>query len=306
MEDYTKKMSSLKQLATESTWHAYAATIIVALALLYLYNTSQLYFAQGNTLAGSSLMGIAGIFIFFILMGITAKLLYRTGDFGRVSAPDFFYSTNGFVNSLSFLTGIIGFTLLTGGAFSVIGFNATQSVYSTASTYLTEFWQVFVIGIAAPICEELFFLIGGTLGVFAIVGLLARQNRGFAWLDAYWIKAAIAGSITALTFAWFHVGQAGNWSFFYAALIFRLVLLGLAFTERFNKNLIPFIDVTFIFAVAAHMANNWNSLGGITHVLSVLSTDVVGWFVLLFFALNVLFVVYPIANYGFNLRRLTA
>ena len=127
--------------------------------------------------------------------------------------------------------------------------------------------NAFVNVISAPVAEECFFLIAMPL---AIIYLLQKQ---FKIPESISIIGAV--SITAVTFAYFHVSYQTMGIFLLSAIFFRFVM-NLLYWGDAKLDIFERFDIAPEFVVGAHIANNIITTSGFLATFNLFLTNPIG------------------------------
>lgn len=253
----------------------------LAIILLYLLLSSYQLFIAGNTTDAFFALVASITFIIFIVVEVLAKYVYYSRDYYPIKKLVNVYSGDNKLAGFTWLVTFIVFLFLTGGVFNILGFQS-QSVFSQAASQITDpviSWSI--TNIFAPVAEEAFFLIGIPLVFFGALAALAKDIK---FLNNVWIQIGLVALIVSPIFALFHIQNQALTYFIIAAILFRAVMIIGVWGDKF-RNLIPFYQASLVAAIAAHMANNINSSGGLSVAWKVLSSSILGWVILIVFFL---------------------
>ena len=164
----------------------------------------------------------------------------------------------------NFSIGFLFFFILNvfASTFQVFNFailNVGEGLFSQISQILGGFNGYYLITIGSPVAEEFLFFIALPMILLALIVAVSKV-KALSFLKNRFIQHGLVILIVAPIFAFFHLGQAGLTAFFFSAMIFRGILLGVGTDTR--KNFIPFIGAGWLFAIGGHMANNIQVTGG--------------------------------------------
>jgi hypothetical protein len=183
--------------------------------------------------------------------------------------------------TLAFTIGFIVWGFIGGGFFSqqsvlTITENTLFATISGELPLVVDFtFNTFLV----PISEEIFWFFGLTYALWSIVKIIGKK---YSFFDNAWVQMLIVLPILAVSFALFHVGQAGVSIFIISAIIFRLfvsaIVIGDQIFNWFDK-----INIGVAFALGVHISNNWFAYG-FRRGITVMSTEpIILWSVILVF-----------------------
>lgn len=246
----------------------------VVFVLFYMVLQGNFYLSQGTNVAAQTLYNSSTILTLLLIFGLAIPLL--VGIPRDLIPVDFSGDSKALFSEVGvFLLGFVGWYLILGlQAFSgglVVLAVPMSSAFSTTTAYLDPVYTTFLLNIAAPVAEELFFGIALVL-VFYWVFYQLMRSFGFKDGTSKTSGILVSGAFTALAFAFFHVG---NVTILSAAILFRVLLVSFVWGDDLF-NLIPKLNITALFGVGAHIANNVFASGGLWKVVGLLLTSKVG------------------------------
>lgn len=295
---------SLSRFYKESAWQNWFLTTYILIGALFLLLNASDVNNVGNTTGAVSIAIAALVFLLFAVVGLLAQLYNVTGLAKPIVVPISQGKNASLYAGLGMLIAfILGFFVFGGLKASV--YNPELSVFGTAAAALPAFWNTWLLTVAAPIGEELAFLIGiptflayvwSTMGNTALFSFLRDPKHKILSLI---ITTALTIIITSYLFAYFHRSVLP--AFFVAALLFRAFILTMVEIDK--SNYIHYLAATFTFAVGAHMINNINATVGLAKWFATMGQNVFGVVILAFLLINVLVVVYELQTIG-NIKRI--
>lgn len=256
----------------------------VVFTLFYMVLQGNYYLTQGTSMAAQTLYNSSIILALLLIFGLAVPLL--VGIPRNLIPVNFAGDSKGLYSEIGiFLLGFLGWYLILGlQAFSgglVVLAVPLSSAFSATSAYLDPVYTTFLLNIAAPIAEELFFGVALVLIFYWVIYQLLRFS-GVSERTSKTGGIVVSGLFTAVAFAFFHVG---NVTILSAAILFRVLLIGFVWGDDLF-NLIPKLNVTAMFGVGAHIANNVFASGGLWKVVGLLLTSKVG---IVFLLINLAF-----------------
>lgn len=220
---------------------------------------------------GLILNSLFGVFLTLIL-----SLMLIVGYYSSAKV-DLVQDSSYALNSVSFILGLIIFLVIgsLGGAQSVFSL-PTNQLYSTIAGELPQELDFLVNSIVIPHAEEIFWNLGILGTTFYVLQYAGRRNKLFA---NPFVQIFILVLIGGTTFAVFHVLKLVT-AFLIAAFIFRSIATVLVYGDG-KYNWIPYLQVTFAFAIGMHVGNNWGDYGFLAGLQILFSNFVTfGWIVL--------------------------
>jgi len=152
-------------------------------------------------------------------------------------------------------------------------------LFSTLSGDLPIFWDRFVNTFTIPVAEELFWMIGLPIGIIWTMNILSKTGR-LSFLANKFLQLMVILLIAGVTFAIFHVGNAGFIAFLIGSFIFRSILILFVYGDSL-LDIFPFMDVLTTFALGAHIANNIMAKG-LMNWLIIMYSEIFGKFIIVF------------------------
>lgn len=246
-------------------------SLVASIAMVYLF----VYAANvADASAAGKIVAAAGAFVIFMIGGSVVLLGTKTGAFpplgNQVDAA--FGGKNGVDSSaIGLVLGIVASLALVLGKFSI--FNPTRgfSVFSSAVPYLDAFNSSFITTIAAPLAEEMIFLLVVPLAVLGFADALSK-GLGVKFLANTNVKLVSAILVSSVAFLFFHVGLTENSSFVWALLIFRALLIAIIYGDLLF-DWVPYVTLGVMAAVGFHIGNNVAATGGWLLWLQVMLTN---------------------------------
>lgn len=246
----------------------------VVFTLFYMVLQGNYYLGLGTNTAAQTLYNSSVILTLLLIFGLSVPLL--VGIPRNLIPVNFSGDSKGLYSEIGvFLLGVVSWyailslQVVSGGL--VVLAVPFSSAFSATSAYLDPVYTTFLLDVTAPVTEELFFGVALVLIFYWVFYQLMR----FSNLSERTSKTGgivVSGLFTAIAFAFFHVG---NVTILSAAILFRVLLVGFVWGDNLF-NLIPKLNVTALFGVGAHMANNVFASGGFWKVLGLLLTSKVG------------------------------
>jgi hypothetical protein len=166
-------------------------------------------------------------------------------------------------NCISFTIGFLLYTILgsiAGASSKSILAISQNRLFATIASDLPQELEFVMNSFLIPIAEEIFWMIGIPMLAMAICRLIAKSNQSLAILDDKYAKVGIAATISAVTFAAFHVGQYGNSSFAVGAFIFRFIMVVVVYADVVGEFWQRF-TLAMSFSLGAHIGNNITDFG---------------------------------------------
>lgn len=245
--------------------------ILNLLAIVPLLYLSLLGFTTQNL----SMVVVSVIFFSFIILTLAFDFLKHIVPSGATYRQAAFSMSIGFIIAM-----FLNFNTALKSVFSV----PTSYLLSSIEGQLPLFWNFYANIIGAAIAEENLFLI--TLPLLTL-GILSFAAKSVKILGNEYLQLGIASSISAVLFAYFHIGNAAIMAFIISAIIFRTFLVWATHGDRM-MNLIPFLTILLTFAYGFHIGNNMSVFGGLT-VFQTFITEPFGIAILLFLGSSFIF-----------------
>ena len=254
-----------------SGWPAqvFLALVLVFAGLAYL-QVAATTLADGNPQLAGFLSAASGAFTLFTFAGLAVAIGAAATGRGKLIGIE-----QGAGATWHFAVGFIGAAAF---YFATQALPQTQAVlsvpvagvFSSAAGGLPAFWGAFLVAVAAPIAEELFFSIAVPALLILALDALGSSVR-MALLRNNYFKLAVVLVVTPLLFALFHLSQAGSNTFLLASIAFRSVIIAAVYLDAF-ANILPFATVGLGAAIGLHMSNNIAATGGLPKFLGVMLT----------------------------------
>lgn len=252
-------MPEFKNIGLHLPW----GELIVTLGLIYLILQSSKFASEGLLKEAALLNSASTALMLFLIVGTLILIMAIVGILqGRTAIAVGPHAT--LVQSIGFIIGLVSWSIIVlppfsmPAAFAIIP--SEFSVFAAAGQVIPAFWNYFIVNIAAPIAEELFFLVGLPTFIFILLTFLAKIS-GFGHLQKWYVSIPITILIVAPIFANTHVAYQKIAVLIMACIIFRSILIGLVYSDVW-QNAIPFAELTTMFAIGIHIANNVGVAGG--------------------------------------------
>lgn len=229
----------------------------------------------GFTTQNLSMVVVSVIFFSFIILTLAFDFLKHIVPSGATYGHAAFSMTIGFIIAM-----FLNFNTSLKSVFSV----PTSYLLSSIEGQLPLFWNFYANIFGAAVAEENLFLI--TLPLLTL-GILSFAAKSVKILGNEYLQLVIASSISAVLFAYFHIGNSVIMAFIISAIIFRTFLIWATHGDRM-MNLIPFLTVLLTFAYGFHISNNL-SFYGIFTVFQTFLTEPFGIVILIFLISSFIF-----------------
>jgi hypothetical protein len=272
------------------------AGVMIFLGLIYLVVTSSVYAQQGKPEEALMLITTASALLFVFIIPFVYIIMVHTGiAFSNKKVTDVLHGKTAFEwSAIGLITGFVGWTFFISNSVIASIVALPQAIaFSTVEGVIPQFWSVFVVAVAAPVAEEIAFMSALPLFIFIFLDSIANE-MGLKFLKNPLISIGAVLLITVPVFTYLHVGNQALVSFLVAAIIFRIIIIGLAWGDLLH-DVVPFVALSLPFAIGVHIANNVAATVGVVDFFVLMATYgfvsgevyaiIVGWCVIVFFAL---------------------
>ena len=251
------------------------ASVSPFLLLIYIIGfTSTLFFFNVASIANiPSAIGASIFFLFAFLAPIAIPKAFGLIEISDLEGKDFkksaFFMTGAFL-----IMGLFHYVSQINNNFAI--FTLQQNTFlASATATAPAFLQWFLVGITAPLAEELLFAVLA-ITIMALVAGVADNyiSRDKSKVVGFWVSTVL----TSLLFASFHIGSITIIGFFIAAVIFRALMIFVLFADdTFGGSLKKLFSPVGISTVSGfHIGNNIFSLGFGNSISILSSSGIVG------------------------------
>lgn len=227
----------------------------------------------------------------FLLM-ITGPFLYMFGGIMRrvegvtKNILKFYISKNATeLGAVGFFFGMVVWTITVSSETlaKFVAYDPGFSVFSDVAGIIeAPFWSNYIITVAAPFAEEMFFV---GIAFFAVTFFnMVAKSTNLKFFGDKIVQFMIIIPTISWGFAFFHIGQQADPTFFTVSMVFRAILLFVVFFETGVSN-IPYAPIGYNFLVGVHVANNIIATGGYEVFLNAMLSEPFGLLFLGGFAL---------------------